>query len=202
MMLLDECGLLMALSLPAGPLFFVCPFAPQFTMFEARLAQGQLLKKIIEAIKELVAEANVDCAETGITMQVGEGARATPRKVPSAVRQSGRPEPGMRGRKLRLCAGAQAMDASHVSLCSLVLRNDGFENFRCDRNISLGLNLANLSKILKCAGNEDSITLKAEDEPDTLTLMFESNSEWTTHHKLLGCRVPGLRGASCVVGRA
>lgn len=71
----------------------------------------------------------------------------------------------------------QAMDASHVSLCSLNLRSDGFDHFRCDRSISLGLNLANLSKILKCAGNNDVVTLKAEDEPDTLTMMFESPSK-------------------------
>lgn len=66
------------------------------------------------------------------------------------------------------------MDASHVSLCSLTLRESGFDHFRCDRNLSLGLNLGNLAKILKCAGNDDSVTLKAEDEPDTLTLMFEN----------------------------
>lgn len=40
-------------------------------MFEARLIQGNLLKKIVEAIKELVQEANVDCSENGLSMQVG-----------------------------------------------------------------------------------------------------------------------------------
>ena len=35
----------------------------------------------------------------------------------------------------------QAMDSSHVALVSLSLKNEGFELFRCDRNISLGLNL-------------------------------------------------------------
>jgi len=39
-------------------------------MFEARLVQGSLFKKIIEAIRELVVDANLDCTETGITMQV------------------------------------------------------------------------------------------------------------------------------------
>ncbi|EWM26272.1 hypothetical protein NSK_002771 [Nannochloropsis salina CCMP1776] len=108
-------------------------------MFEARLTEGSLLKKIIEAIKDLVQEANVDCSEEGLTMQ--------------------------------------AMDASHVSLCSLNMRHGGFDHYRCDRSISLGLNLANLGKILKCAGNDDVVTLKAEDEPDTLTLMFESPNQ-------------------------
>jgi proliferating cell nuclear antigen len=39
-------------------------------MFEARILQGSLLKKIIEAIKELVVDANFDCTERGISMQV------------------------------------------------------------------------------------------------------------------------------------
>jgi proliferating cell nuclear antigen len=38
-------------------------------MFEARILQGALLKKIIEAIRELVQDANLDCSERGITMQ-------------------------------------------------------------------------------------------------------------------------------------
>lgn len=66
------------------------------------------------------------------------------------------------------------MDSSHVSLCSLQLRPDMFDHFRCDRGISLGLNLSNMAKILKCMGNDDVVTLKCEDEGDTLTMMFES----------------------------
>ncbi len=41
------------------------------TMFEAKILQGAILKKIIEAIRELVTDANLDCNERGITMQVG-----------------------------------------------------------------------------------------------------------------------------------
>ena len=37
-----------------------------------------------------------------------------------------------------------------------------------------GMKLANLSKILKCAANDDAITMKSEDGGDTLTFMFES----------------------------
>jgi proliferating cell nuclear antigen len=39
-------------------------------MFEARILQGALLKKIIEAVRELVLDANLDCTERGISMQV------------------------------------------------------------------------------------------------------------------------------------
>lgn len=42
---------------------------------------------------------------------------------------------------------------------------------------SLGLSLNNLAKILKCAGNDDIVTMKAADDGDTVTLMFESPSE-------------------------
>lgn len=38
-------------------------------MFEAQLKQGILLKKTIEAIKDIVSEANLDCTSTGVSMQ-------------------------------------------------------------------------------------------------------------------------------------
>ena len=39
------------------------------------------------------------------------------------------------------------------------------------------MKLANLSKILKCAGNDDAITMKSEDNGDHITFMFEAPSE-------------------------
>jgi len=108
-------------------------------MFEARLVQGSLFKKIIEAIRELVVDANLDCTEAGITMQ--------------------------------------AMDSSHVSLCAVTMRTEGFDHYRCDKNISLGVNTPNLSKILKCAGNDDVITLKSEEDTDNLSMHFESPNQ-------------------------
>ncbi len=71
----------------------------------------------------------------------------------------------------------QAMDSSHVSLVAVSLGSSAFDHYRCDRPISLGFNSTNMSKILKCAGNDDVITLKAEDEGEALTLMFESPSQ-------------------------
>ena len=35
----------------------------------------------------------------------------------------------------------QAMDSSHVCLISVDLNADGFEPYRCDRNITLGINM-------------------------------------------------------------
>jgi len=109
-------------------------------MLELRLVQGSLLKKVLEAIKDLVTDANFDCASTGFSLQ--------------------------------------AMDSSHVALVALLLRSEGFEHFRCDRNISMGMNLTSMAKMLKCAGNDDIITIKADDGGDSVTFMFESPSKF------------------------
>jgi len=108
-------------------------------MFEARLVQGNLLKKVLESLKDLLTEATWDCADTGIQLQ--------------------------------------AMDNSHVSLVSVNLRADGFDKFRCDRQLSMGMNLGSMSKILRCASNDDIITIKAQDQADTVTFMFESPNQ-------------------------
>jgi proliferating cell nuclear antigen len=105
-------------------------------MFEARISQGSLLKGIVDAMKDLVTDANIDVNASGMTMQ--------------------------------------AMDSSHVSLCALLLRCDGFEHFRCDRNMSLGVSLKSLGTILKCADAKDTITLKADEKNDNLHMVFEN----------------------------
>ena len=68
----------------------------------------------------------------------------------------------------------QAMDNSHVALVSMMLKAESFSPFRCDRNIALGINLTSLTKVLRCAQNEDILTLKAEDAPDVVNLVFEN----------------------------
>lgn len=108
-------------------------------MFEARLVASNTLKKVLEAIKDLVNEAIFDCSDSGIQMQ--------------------------------------AMDGCHISLVSFSLRSDGFDKYRCDRNLSMGVNIANMSKIMKCANNDDTVTIKAQDDADTVTFMFESQNQ-------------------------
>jgi proliferating cell nuclear antigen len=70
----------------------------------------------------------------------------------------------------------QAMDNSHVALVSMLLRSEAFSPFRCDRNIALGINLGSLTKVLRAAQSEDILTLKAEDAPDVVNLVFENAS--------------------------
>ncbi|KAE8672609.1 Proliferating cell nuclear antigen [Hibiscus syriacus] len=60
----------------------------------------------------------------------------------------------------------QAMDSRHVALVALLLRSEGFEHYRCDRNLSMGMNLGNMSKMLKCAANDDG--------SDTVAFIFKN----------------------------
>lgn len=106
---------------------------------QARLTKGELIKKVIEALKDLVTEANFDISATGIQLQ--------------------------------------AMDSSHVSLCALIMKAEGFDHFRCDRSMPLGINLTSMSKVLKCCNKDDIVTLKAEDDGDSINFMFESKDQ-------------------------
>jgi DNA polymerase III sliding clamp (beta) subunit (PCNA family) len=54
------------------------------------------------------------------------------------------------------------MDSSHVALVSLNLSMDGFESYRADSNMVLGVSIANLAKVMKLSDNSDSITLQAD----------------------------------------
>ncbi|KAF6841793.1 proliferating cell nuclear antigen [Colletotrichum musicola] len=105
-------------------------------MLEARLDQADILKKVVDAIKDLVQDCNFDCNDSGIMLQ--------------------------------------AMDNSHVALVSMALKTEAFTPYRCDRNIALGVNLTSLTKVLRAAQGEDVLTLKAEDAPDSLNIVFES----------------------------
>lgn len=71
----------------------------------------------------------------------------------------------------------QGVDPSFVALIQLTLRAEGFEHFRVDRNMNLGLSIENMTKILRCAGANDSVTLKAEDKADNINFIFESPDE-------------------------
>jgi len=68
----------------------------------------------------------------------------------------------------------QAIDTSHVALVALLLKADGFAMYNCSRSNVLGINLQNLSKILKTTESTDSITLRHEDDSDIITLVCDS----------------------------
>ena len=68
------------------------------------------------------------------------------------------------------------MDNSHVALVSVKLEATGFKRYRCDRPMPLGVNLNSLTKVLKCAKDDDLCTLKASDDGDMLNLTYEAKS--------------------------
>lgn len=94
-------------------------------MFEAKLCEAIVIKRIIEAIKDLVTDVNIDATPQGISLQ--------------------------------------AMDSSHVALVSLTLGASGFDIYRADRAMTLGISVTNLHKVLKLAADKDQITLRRLD---------------------------------------
>jgi len=68
----------------------------------------------------------------------------------------------------------QAMDSSHVALVSLNLSMEGFDVYRADTNMILGLNINSLAKVMKLSGNDDSVTLSAEQDGSTMKIVFEN----------------------------
>lgn len=105
-------------------------------MFEAKMNQAGTLRKIVDSIKDLVAQVNLEASPNGISLQ--------------------------------------AMDSAHVSLVSLSLNESGFSEYRCDKNITLGLSLVELSKLLKMASSDDTVKLKSDSENSFLTIEFEN----------------------------
>lgn len=107
-------------------------------MFHAKLNEGLLIKKLIDSIKDLVSDINLEVSSIGISLQ--------------------------------------AMDSSHVALVTLHLSSEGFEEYRCDKQMVLGVSISNLAKVLKCGGNDDSLTLSCEDD-SKLKVKFENISK-------------------------
>jgi proliferating cell nuclear antigen len=83
------------------------------------------------------------------------------------------------------------MDNSHVALVAVKLDADGFEKFRCDRPMPLGVNLGSLTKVLKCAKDDDMVTLKASDNGDILNLIYEAKSNVSSGFKVQHRRIHG-----------
>lgn len=121
-------------------------------MFEAKITAAKTLKDIVGAIKGTVTEVSFRCSERAMSVS--------------------------------------AFDNNHETFVSVQLNREGFEEYRCDRNITLGMNLnrsvkiirlsglrsfvPRLSKILKCAANDDSVLIKAANRDDKVSLTFKS----------------------------
>mmetsp|Transcript_39302 Transcript_39302/g.94514 ORF Transcript_39302/g.94514 Transcript_39302/m.94514 type:complete len:268 (-) Transcript_39302:131-934(-) len=113
-------------------------------MFEGRLQQGQLLKKVAEAVKDLCKEVVFDVkADTGLTLE--------------------------------------AMDASNVTLVSLLLRETAFTVFRCDKPTQICLSVESLVRVGKFIGDKEMLTIQAESKSEKVHFMVENpetNRTW------------------------
>merc|ERR1711987_2410 len=108
-------------------------------VLEAQLQQAVLLKKVVDAMKDLCKDVNFDCSEKGLQVQ--------------------------------------SMDSSHVALVSLLLRESAFQDFKCDRATSLGMNVDSLGKIFKMCGPTDSLKLRWQNDADTVNFQCESGED-------------------------
>ena len=108
-------------------------------MFYAKLNEGILIKKLVDAIKDLVSDINLDISAIGISLQ--------------------------------------AMDSSHVALVTMNLSSEGFEEYRCDKNTTLGLNLSDFGKVLKLAKPNDVMTILSNEDNAFLTIKFDNESK-------------------------
>ena len=62
------------------------------------------------------------------------------------------------------------MDSAYISLVSLNMKEEGFVEYRCDKNTVLGLNLLDFGKVLKLIKPNDVMTIWANEENSFLTI--------------------------------
>jgi len=108
-------------------------------MFEAKLEEGLVMAKVVEAVREVITDTNWECDERGLSIQ--------------------------------------CMDASHVALVSVVLPREVFQEYRCDRIYSLGINMPNCAKVFKCAAAGDTVEVCHRDGTDTASFVFLHKNE-------------------------
>ncbi|KAF4678098.1 hypothetical protein FOL47_005377 [Perkinsus chesapeaki] len=101
-------------------------------MFECKLEQTVLFKKVVAAVLDIVKEGNFDLSDEGIRVQT--------------------------------------MDTTHVALVQMELKESAFDEFRCDRECCVGINFEAMTKLLKLCRDDDSLSLKKEEDCDTLTI--------------------------------
>lgn len=94
-------------------------------MFEARLKEGHILRKILEAFHEVVQEVNITVSPLGITIR--------------------------------------ALDTGNVALLSLVLESHGFQQYRCDEQRHLGVNINTLLVIMRMTHADSEVILQADE---------------------------------------
>jgi len=75
----------------------------------------------------------------------------------------------------------QAMDSSHVSLVSMLLRAEGFEPWECSEGCMLGIHLDHLTRLLRCMHTKDSLEMSYTND-EKLDFVFKSLTEERVAH--------------------
>ena len=115
-------------------------------MFEASLEDSSILKKIVDAIKELVKEVNFQIDTTGISLQAMDTSHVA--LISASIK----------------AAGLSTFNCvKPITLGSLTLS-------------PLGINMENLLKVMKLSGENDSVKLRADETADKLILNFDDKS--------------------------
>jgi len=89
-------------------------------IFEFRTVQSSAFRVLIEALKEILTDANFIIDATGIKLM--------------------------------------AMDPSHTILVHLKLEAEQFEYYKCEKSMTIGLNMLNLFKLIKTMNNSDYLS--------------------------------------------
>jgi proliferating cell nuclear antigen len=112
-------------------------------VLEVQTVQAAAFRILIEALKEILTDANFEFDATGMKIV--------------------------------------AMDSSHTVLVHLRLNSENFETYICNKSkLILGINLINFYKLMKIMGNNDTLSLKVdEDDMSSLNIIIE-NSEKNT----------------------
>lgn len=70
----------------------------------------------------------------------------------------------------------QSMDSAHVALVNFTILVEACTLYNCSESLTLGIHMATLSKVLKCAENTDSVHLVYEEDKAVLCITFESQN--------------------------
>jgi proliferating cell nuclear antigen len=75
-----------------------------------------------------------------------------------------------------------AMDGSKKAMVHLKLETEKFEDYYCENDINLGVNMTSLFKLIKTINNNDTISFFVEkDEPSKLQIRIENSDKITTY---------------------
>lgn len=69
----------------------------------------------------------------------------------------------------------QAMDSSHISMASFTLSTDVFALYECHHTVDLGIDLANLFKVLKVVTNKDDVIGLETIQQDRLSVQIKNS---------------------------